>query len=164
MFHRKKLGVDRHGEDLLRGIESIDIKLESGETVTVKMAGELDVPDDPRLIMREAKRAPARLAFWSYQTERALARLRAKEREHGKAEGEAYVKCRGYVQGTIVDIATEPNVRAHLSAFETHELKTAKDDLAAAQIQYGVLRALRDASEHRSHLLRRLIAHEFETG
>lgn len=160
---RKRFLRPRHGEDHLQDVEAITLVLDNGERTTLKIADELAVPDDPVELMREAKRAPARMAFWAYQMERALATLRAKERSFAKCEGMEYMIARTYIQDhTEVEIATEGNIRSRVSQSPTWNAE--KEEVERAQRSYGVLRAVREALEHRSHLLRRLIAHDIEVG
>lgn len=139
--------------------------MENGEQVTTSIAAELEIPDGPREREREAARAPARFAFWAYQTERALAALRLAERRVEEAEAVEYQMARSWIaEHTTVEVPTEANVRTRMLLVQSGPLKTLKDSLAEAQVRYGVLRALRDASEHRSHALRRLTAQHNESG
>jgi hypothetical protein len=162
---KRKLRDNRRGEDLLSTIDSVVLKLENGETVYIRIADELSVSDDPQVRYREALKAHARFAFWSYQAARALATLRRRESEMAAAEGADYLLYRTYIQEhTDVEMATEGNIRARMNALPSAETKTAKAALAEAQQSYGVLCAMRDASEHRSNTLRRAIAHENEAG
>lgn len=161
-FARRRVGA-RHGEDFLDGVEAVSILLENGKVATLRIKDELLIPDDPVALLREAKQAPARLAFWSYQAERALSQLRTFERQCASAAGHEYHLQRTFiVEHTDAEMPTEGNIRARMD--NSPELNVQKERVETAQRRYGVLRAVRDALEHRSHLLRKLISREFEAG
>lgn len=156
---RKKKRVKRrtlHGEDHLAGLEAIEISLESGETLRVRMSDELAIPDDPDERVSEAQRAPARLAFWMYQAERVLHILRGAERELARIEGLLYKRIRTDIDEHTTDMPTEGNIHAQLAYHP--DLIPEKEHVDRLRKRYGVLRSLRDALEHRAYVLRRLIA------
>jgi len=152
---RRKKRIE-HGENHLAGIEAIKVVLEDGRTVKARMADELAISDDPDILRKQARTAPARLAFWSYQTERALHALRVGERVVATQEGEAYVLQRRYIDEHTTDVPTEANIRARLDILP--ELNSEKERLDRLRRQYAVLRSLRDALDHRARILQRLLA------
>lgn len=155
-----------HGEDFLSGIEAIALVLENGKKVQFQLSDEIPSVaslDDPAVLDREAKAAPGRFAFWAYQTRRAEALLRKRQHEEEKAWSQDYLLARTHIQDYTVESPTENNVRAHMLHNESDAWKTARERASDARRQYDACRALRDALEHRSHLLRRLIAQQSET-
>lgn len=147
----------RVSEDYLRDLTSVTIRLESGEDVRLNIARETRIPADPDRLKEAARTAPARLAFWAYQSERALAALRKTEREAARIEGYHYQVYRKlYEEHENVD-PTEAMLRAAVD--QDPKVRAARIALSSRKTEYGTLRAVRDAVEHRSWMLRTLLQH-----
>lgn len=147
---------DDVGESFLSNIEEITIRLENGDSLRVDIARELHTPEDPVHLRHALARAPARFAFWAYQYERANAEV--KKAEHALAQEEAVV---WYMYKRDFDEKLGRNyyhniVTQRVNADE-HVLDKRRH-VADAQKQAGILRALRDAAQHRIYVLRALAA------
>lgn len=146
----------RVAEDYLDLVEAITLTLENGEKVTLKIRDEVRIPTDPARMRDAAIKAPAKLAFWAYQCERQLARVRKAELELARVEGREYQVYRAHYneEGLMV---TEPLLRA--SVDQSPKVRAARLALNSRRREYGALRAVRDAVEHRSWTLRTLLQH-----
>jgi hypothetical protein len=136
------------------------VKLENGTTAHFKLSDELSIPTDPILIHKEALRAPARFAFWAYQTERALAEVRKQERCLTEEEGKMNLGYRKWIKDDTDDMPTEAMVKARVDS--DREINSMKIHLNAARKQYSLLRATRDSVDHRVYVLRALVAQKPE--
>lgn len=147
----------RRGEDYLSCLAPLQLLLEDGNTYVFRMADEVPpIPEDPRELLSELRKSASRLAFWAWQEQRALGQLRQVERTLAEREGIEYRTVRRLLsEHGDMEMPTEGNIRAMLAFAPA--LKTEKDLLAEAQRRYGQVRALREALEHRSHSLRRLV-------
>lgn len=144
----------RRGEDFLAGVAAIALTLENGEKVRFNIARETAIPSDDTLL-RTAKRAAARLAFWAYQTERALARVREHERVLAQVEGRAYQYFRiYYTDHEGVDV-TEAMLRAAID--QDPKVRAARISLNVRRNEHGLLRAVREAVDHRAWMVRALL-------
>lgn len=152
-----KQGGISDAADFLSKVEDIQIKLESGEVVTINPAKELKVPTDPISLQRELARAPAQLAFFSYQAERAHAEVRRLERAEEKTSGETSLTYRAWYKAEGASV-TEDIIRSRVGI--DSKVCAARDDLINARNLYGVLRATRDAVEHRVYVLRKLVGND----
>jgi hypothetical protein len=151
----------RAGEDLLRHLSSVVVRLESGEEVLFNLDDELAIPHDPEAIMDEAERAPAKTAFWAYQMERALREVRDRENDLEILEGEKYVSVRDHLMthpDWRVVKPTDALIRSVLA--QQDSVGDLREKLSALRESYGILRAVKDACEHRCFLLRKLIAQD----
>jgi hypothetical protein len=148
------------GATHLKDVAAVTITLESGEQVTLHPDNELKIPTDPILIKKEALRAPAQLAFWAYQTERALKEVRNTEYELAKKEGDMSLV---YRQWYLKEKATytEDMIRSRLSV--DAEVDALRKQLLVARDLYGVIRATRDSVEHRVYVLRKIIGQDGAT-
>lgn len=146
----------RSSEDYLANIEAVTIRLENGEAVKLKVEREVRIPTDPDRLIEAARKAPARLAFWAYQSERALAALRKQERETARVEGFTYQVYRKVYEEDGQE-PTEAMIRAAVD--QDPKVRTARIALSSRKTEYGTLRAVRDAVEHRSWMLRSLLQH-----
>lgn len=152
MSHKSK-HKPRRGEDFLAGVEALVLTLEDGTKARFNIAREIAIPSDDTLV-RTAKRAPARFAFWAYQTERALARVRSEERKLAQVEGRTYEAFRRLFVEDGLDI-TEPRLRAGVD--QDPVVRAARCKLNDLRRQHGLLRAVRDAVEHRTWTVRALL-------
>jgi hypothetical protein len=152
----KKTGVILTGEMCLRDIPSISIKLENGQVVTLKPSRELRIPDDPVKLLQEAAKASARYAFWAYQEEMQLGRVRTSERHLAFVEGGYDQPVRDQLHEQTPGGITESAVKA---VKDTHnEVCSARAKLDEDRRQYGILRVMRKALDHRCFALDRLVA------
>ena len=131
--------------------------MENGEEVRLNIARETRIPTDPDRMIEAARTAPARLAFWAYQSERALGALRAAERECLRVEGYHYQLYRKMFEEVQNITPTEGMIRA--SVDQDPAVRKVRIALNARKSEYGTLKAVRDATEHRAWLLRALLQH-----
>ena len=157
---RKKKAARRkmlHGEDVLCDIESIVVILENGKKQRFKIERELAVSDDPEVIHQQAMTAHARYAFWSYQAERSLSRLRLAEVEHAARLGHMRY---GYSKHLKEEDRYTSSATIEGMLAQDPDVEAEKKRLIQLREDWTILRAVADALEHRTHLLRRLIARE----
>ena len=149
-------------DELLSDLKSIEIRLESGKVVLLSMEAELEVPTDPTELMRAIRTSASRYAFWAAQTERAYAAVRIQERRLKDAEARAYLIAHKYhhectegqyiakelvqAQAQIMDDSDNP----------TKSVQSLRTRLQTLRTHYSTLRAMRDAIDHRAHVLRRI--------
>jgi hypothetical protein len=144
--------------DYVKHIPEIELTMDNGEVVRLSPAAELHIPSDPFMLRKALEKAPGGLAFWSYQTERALKRCRDLERALAHKEGVSSLTYREWYDSELKQKYTEDMIRSRVSIdAAVDKLRT---DLNAARDLYGVLRATRDAVEHRIFALRKLIGHD----
>lgn len=143
-------------EDYLDRIEAVTITLEDGERVKLRVRPEVTIPEDPVKMERAARRAPARLAFWAYQTEIALSRVRKAELALGQVQGLEYEIHRRDLMENQGRVVTEPMLRASLD-HRSPQIRAAMIALNARRREYGVLRSIRDAVDHRAWTMRTLL-------
>jgi hypothetical protein len=145
----------REAESALDGVEALEIVLENGERASFNLSEELAIPRDPRELFEAGRQSPAKLAFWNYQTERALHALRKAEAKLASAEGREYLIWRTFYEQEQGSVPTEATIRSHLSRdTKLHGFQVA---LRARKKEYGALRAVRDAMDHRDSMVRTLI-------
>jgi len=146
-------------EDYLADVAAITIKLENGEEVELDIASETYVPTDSEELAEAARRSPAKLAFWAYQTERALEDLRRQEQHLVQYEGRNYDLYRVYFTDEQAVDPTEAMIRAKLD--QDSEVRRWRLALRRRRREYGLLRAVRDAVDRRDSVLRTLL-HRYE--
>lgn len=144
------------GEQFLDNIEEFTLTLEDGTVLRVDIQRELQTPDDPIHVRYALMRAPARFAFWAYQYERAQAL--AKKAEQELVQEEAIV---WHVYKQQFDAALGRNyyhniIQRRVDADEG--VLDKRRHLVETQKHAGLLRALRDAVQHRIFVLRTLAA------
>jgi hypothetical protein len=151
----------RHGEDFLSGLEAVTIKLENGTVVTINVEDELCVPEGTIALEHEARLSPSRFAFWAYQAERVLGKLRAEEVKLAHQTGEVWLTHKEYYRTETDDrfIAKE-TLQAHVDI--STDVRSIQIKVDKLRKQYGILRAIRDAVEHRDFVIRRLLGKETE--
>ena len=144
-----------HGEDVLCDVESVTITLESGRKQKFNIADELAVSDDVDELYRQATSAHSRYAFWAYQADRALTRLRVAEVEHATYCGEAR-----YGFGKLLKDQDQFTSALTIEGTVDADPKviSQKNGLIELRSDWTILRSVADALDHRTHLLRRLIA------
>jgi len=152
---KSKVAVLRSAADALASIEKLRVRLENGEEVTLDVANELEIPTDPYELVAAGRRAPAQLAFWGYQTERALDRLRKAEAKLAEKEGRYYLTYRNWYETEECVEPTEAMLRARLEQDST--VRSFRIALRARKQEYGALRAVKDAVHHRVSMVRTLI-------
>jgi len=147
---------DDVGESFLHNIEEITIRLEDGDELRVDLRRELHTPEDPVHLRHAMARAPARFAFWAYQYERANAEV--KKAEHELAQEEAIV---WHIYKKQFDDIFGRNYYHNIITQRVNADESVLDKrrhVADAQKHAGILRALRDAVQHRIYVLRALAA------
>jgi len=161
----KKKATAKHGEDYLSDLQSIKLTLDNGKKVELDWKEEVWIPDDPVGVLREAKRATSRYAFWAYQAERALQRVRKLEMDEAAMSGEKDYAYRLMFnnQEKLSDNAfglqpTETLIKGHVA--NDTDVKTARVKLNGARRDYGVLRAVAEAMRQRCFILNQLVAHQ----
>lgn len=147
-----------HGEDCLANIAAIEIHLENGEYVSFSMDEELRIPTDPLEVLKEARKAPARLAFFAYQAERQLSNVRKLEIDVAEEEGFCDLVTRKWYDEHTSEEYTETMVRSRVAIDK--KIKSSKMTLNSARMRYSILRALRDSLEHRLYVLRKIVGQE----
>lgn len=86
-----------------------------------------------------------------------MAVVRRQEVELAKLEGETYLVYREwYQEHTDEDYISNDMIQARVASDNTVVSK--RQQLSRARKQYNLLRSMRDAQDHRCHILRRLIA------
>jgi hypothetical protein len=149
----KKIRIPRT-EELLR-LERIVITLENGKTERFNPADELRIPTDPHEVWEAARVAPQRLAFWDYQAERMLRKVRDTEIALEQSEGETDLVYRRHYTEEGEKI-TEALIRARVNIDERPI--ALRKDLNALKEAYGFLRATTDAIRHRMFVLNKLLS------
>lgn len=143
------------GGELLTRMPAVTLTLEDGSTHEFRWTKELRVPDSLLEQRRMYQLIPSQVAFWAYQTERALREVRELEKALSHKEGEMnLIYRRFYVEKN--EEYTEGQIRARVDT--DGQVATARDELNAARGMYATLRALKDAVEHRAYVLRQLIS------
>ena len=150
-----KAKVMRNAAETLNDVEALQIRLENGETVHFDMREVLEIPTDIEELMEAGRRAPASSAFWNYQTERSLDRLRKAEAKLEEEEGKAYLLYRLWYEKEECVEPTEAMVRARIS--QDSKIRSFRIALRARKKEYGTVRSVRDAVSSRVHMVRTLI-------
>jgi hypothetical protein len=148
--------VQTSSDKLLKGLGSIKVKLENGQIVALSVAKELRIPDGPTAIIEEEKKAAARYAFWAYQTEIQMGRVRALQRQLEMKEGQGDITYRKYITLECEWDPTEASVSAYKDVDPT--IGGMRAALNRARKEYGILRAMKEAQNHRCFALGRLVA------
>jgi len=154
---RKHKGDAHGGEDQLASIEALRVKLSNGRTETFSMDAETQVPVDMTQLVSALRRSPGRIAFWAAQTERALDEVRKCETRLKESEGTAFLNYRHTYEsehGPTTDRVVHESVQSD------EDIVNERLKLVALRKQYGLLRALHKAVEHRGFVLDRLVARE----
>jgi hypothetical protein len=146
--------MQMHGEDYLSDLEEIVLVLENAKVVRLKLAGELEIPTDPDALRTAAERGPGRVAFWTYQMERAGGRVRDLERELAKLEAETSLIYGKYLKEEDERV-TDSVLRSRVD-IDDH-VSSKRKELSDAKTAYGYLRATCGAIEHRMYVLRKLL-------
>lgn len=147
------------GEELLSEIQEISIRLESGKVAKLSIANELAISDDPDELFEQALSAHSRYAFWAYQAERAMAQLRQAEADFAKLEGDRRYRYEKVARDE--DRYTSAATIGGLVAGDP-KLEKQRKGLIELRTHWTIMRAVADALDHRTHLLRRLIAKDHD--
>jgi hypothetical protein len=150
-----KAVVLRDAADTLSGVAALQVRLENGEMVTFDMRELLEIPTDFDELLEAGRRAPAQCAFWNYQTERYLDRLRRAEAKLDEEEAKQYLVYRHWYEVEECVEPTEAMVRARLS--QDSKIRSFRIALRARKKEYGAVRAVRDSVNSRVHMVRTLI-------
>ena len=146
-------------EQALAEIESISIKLESGQTAKFDVAKELAISHDPTELNEQALTAHARFAFWEYQAARAMRILRDKETDLARLEGDLRYR---YSKVLKEEDRYTPAATVEGTLAGDDRVLRAKNELNQLREHWTILRTMADAHGHRSHLLRRLLAKDHD--
>lgn len=141
--------------DYIKHVAEITLTLEGGVKATLYPEVETAIPSEPLAQIKALMKAPAQLAFWGYQTERASKAMRDAERSLSRVEGEKSLVYRKWYQDHLETKYTEDMIRSRLAMDD--DVDQEKIKLNEARDLYGILRATRDAVEHRVYALRKLI-------
>jgi len=152
----KGAGQVEKSEHLLALLDKVTILLENKQAVTLDIAEELAIPDDPDALLRAARRAHDRYAFWAYQTERARAHVDAMEVRYQDVLGEYSVRYRSSLIDDPRYNVTEGLVKAVTSI--DPQVRTALVRLNGAKKRHGLLRSIKEAMHHRCFMMSRLVA------
>lgn len=144
-------------EDALAEIESIEITLESGKVVKLNVAAELAVFADPVKFHKQAETAHSRYAFWEYQAARALTRVRERETDLAKLEGDRRYRYSKVLKEEDRYVASS-TVEGMLAG--DNAVLSARNELTQLREHWSILKAIAGAHDHRAHLLRRLLARD----
>ena len=142
-------------ESTLASLSHITVILENGQHVKFSVAKELSLPDDPDGLLHAARHAHERYAFWAYQTERALKKVRAEELKCDDTDGHFGMHYRRYLLESHEFNVTETAVSDCKSM--NKDVKSARAQANAARHTYGVFRSMRDAMRHRCFIVTRLV-------
>lgn len=148
-----------HGEDYLSDTDPIVITLETGHKAHFNPDVELNIPDDPKEIEREALRAPKRLAFWRHQEARALRRARDADHNVDLAKASNFLYLRDDARERGVSV-TDSYLRYAVEMAEESEgtsVFAQRQDALTKWEAYNIVRALADALDHRLYILRTLL-------
>lgn len=149
--------VPKLAANYINKIASITITLDNGDKETFSPADELAIPSDPLMQRKALQQVPSQLAFWAYQAERAFTLVRDLRRELARDEGFASLGYRmSYDEAE--QKYTEDMIRSRVSIDK--KVDDLRKALTEAETTYGVLRATREAVEHRAFALRKLIGSE----
>lgn len=151
----------KFGEEALSEIEALTLRLDSGKVVTFTIADQLRIPSNPVEIIKEAKQAPARLAFWRAQAARAAQRARDLERRYNYTVA-SYDLTHRVANNDADGEYTERLVRSQVDV--TREVVQALQKLNRAKEQAELLKSVADAVEHRTYVLRTLVRREMKGG
>jgi len=144
-------------ESRMHMVESLSIKFSNGEKIKFSFAEETVIPRDPSAQIDACLKAPAQVAFWSAQETRALHEVRKQEERVKKTEAGWYMGYRRFHMDETDDFPTERMLRSNIDLND--DVQKERTRLTTLQKQYGMMRAMRQAVEHRCYVLRRLIDH-----
>jgi len=157
----------RHGEDFLSGIEKLVLILDSGQRVIFDIGNETNdypagYPAKPSDVQKTSQRAVERYAFWAYQTERTLALVREQESAvaYLRAKADEQVRNESAKQAKCGQIPYVSEALIEAAIILLPEVIDAEGALSALRQQYGMVRAVRDAVEHRLYVLRAMLRFE----
>lgn len=148
-------------DKLLKDLQAISIRLESGDVVELDVDVELHVGTTPAEFAEELRVSHSRYAFWSYQETRALRDVRKQEKVLAEAEARANLIWRQYYDKHSAEYATNDMIRSRVSL--ESDVQSARIKLNTLRHHYDVLRAMRVAQDHRAQAIRHLARHAVDT-
>lgn len=155
MAKRPKRRAINHGESYLAGLQRVKVELVNGEVIEFDWEAEFAIPLGLEEKYRAAEIAPARLAFWSAQHERAESQYRVARNELQTVVGaldDAYRLEHDQKNYHY----TERSIRSLIRCSEEY-IKRRKG-LDELKTQAATLRAIRSALERRCWMLQTLIS------
>jgi len=142
--------------DEVESVAPVAVELEGGRVCRFSVADELSIPSGAGGMSREAREAAARYGFWATQTERALRRVRDRERRLRELRAEVYFSVRVTLErDTDFDHVSEAMVEAGVGVVP--KVRTLDKSLDSARARYGQCRAMRDGWDVKCRMLARLI-------
>lgn len=154
--------------DLLADLQEIKLKLESGKSVRLNIAKEVSIPESDTHRHRELMKAPARLAFWSYQRDRSLRKVREQENELAKITAEASMSVRLMLDSGHWEPALEHDYSSKTYGLldrmtdQQEPVVNARQELVRLRYEHDVLNSITRAVEQKCFALRRLLAFDPE--
>ena len=149
-------GVTISSDAALKKLGTLKVRLESGQDVWLNIADELKIPTGVDTLMEAARHGCERYAFWAYQAEIQASRIRALERKLEIVEAQGDVTMRKYIHNECEWDVTEKGVAALKDA--QPDIGNARVALNRARKEYGRLRVIAKAMDHRCFALDRLVA------
>lgn len=159
MSRRHHKPASPRAEDFLNNVDAISIRLDNGEVVELVIADEVEIPTDIDELVSAGRKSAAKLAFWSYQAERALEDVRRCEQKLATTEGRHYDLYRLFFTDEAGVDPTEGMIRAKID--QDTQVRQSRLALRRRRREYGLLRAVRDAVDRRDSMLRALL-HRYE--
>lgn len=151
-----------NGETALAEIEEITLRLENGTTARFRIDSELEVPDDPVDLYDAVQKGHARFAFWAYQAARAQASMRRAERDLARLEARTYLAARAYLESIRPKLPYIEGARVQAQVDNDDDVNTARTEVDSLREHWTLIASVRDAIEHRTHLLRKLLNQDQE--
>lgn len=140
------------GEDFLRAVDAVTLRLENGEVVEFEIAVETEIPTDPEELDEAQRRSPAKYAFWDYQARRALEDVEKQEMRTTKVEARHYDLYRTFITEELAIDPTEAMIAAKLN--QDTEVRRSRLALRRVRKVYRIVRAVADAVGRRDSMLR----------
>jgi hypothetical protein len=137
--------------------------------VAFRVLDELAVPDDLNLVRLASAKAPARLAFWAYQAAVLDDKLRAAKLLYDRLRGMRALAWRRALDGHDLKDAQnygwDSRIYGLLDNYlaQDTELVDARRRVDRLQKHRDVVCCIRDAVEHRTFILRKLLTQDSET-
>jgi hypothetical protein len=138
-------------DQILKDLKAVTIKLESGQCVELCLSTELYIPREEEALQRAIRTSPGRIAFWSYQEERALRDYSDYRRNVRRVRAATYLAYKKMREQDDALRPTETALKEDLAIDKA--LWQKKKVLSRLRSHYNLLRAIRRALEHRHFAL-----------
>ena len=143
-------------QSLIEDVQSVTITLENGEQEEFDLEKELVIPRDQTALQKEARKAPKRIAFWNYQTERALSEVRRLERKLNYQESLARWNARINLKNQDYNYVSDDMVSTGVT-MSNKRIRNLRKKLDEARERYGIMRSIREAVVNRSEIIRAMV-------